>query len=146
MTGQRAIPRRRVLLTAAAMALPPATAVATPAQVTRLIHDLCGEAVPREGKVKLDLPLLVENGNTVAMTVSVDAPPGAVDSIHVFAEGNPLPEVARFYFGPRAGAPRVSTRIRLATSQTVTAIAKLRDGTVWRDDVDLLVTLAACIE
>ena len=146
MTGERAMPRRRVLLTAAAIALPPAAAVATPAQVTRLIHDLCGEAVPREGMVKLDLPLLVENGNTVAMTVSVDAPPGAVDSIHVFAEANPLPEVARFQFGPRAGSPRVSTRIRLATSQTVTAIAKLRDGTVWRDDVDLLVTLAACIE
>ena len=146
MNGERAIPRRRVLLTAAAIALPPAAAVATPAQVTRLIHDLCGEAVPREGMVKLDLPLLVENGNTVAMTVSVDAPPGAVDSIHVFAEGNPLPEVARFYFGPRAGSPRVSTRIRLATSQQLVAVAKMSDGSCWSKKVDVLVTLAACVE
>ena len=140
------IPRRRLLLTVAALATPLGSAYATPGQVAKLIQELCGETVPREGKVKLDMPLLSENGNAVAMTVSVDAPAGAVESIHVFAESNPFPEVAHFYFGPRAGAPVVSTRIRLATSQTVTAMAKLRDGSVWRDDMALLVTLAACIE
>jgi sulfur-oxidizing protein SoxY len=88
----------------------------------------------------------VENGNAVSMTVSVDAPAAQVRSIDVFAEGNPLPHVVRFRFGPRAGAARVATRIRLATSQTVIAVAKLADGTCWRDSVDLLVTLAACID
>jgi len=68
------------------------------------------------------------------------------NGIDVFAEGNPLPHVVRFRFGPRAGAPRVATRIRLATSQTVIAVAKLGDGSCWRDSVDLLVTLAACID
>jgi sulfur-oxidizing protein SoxY len=80
------------------------------------------------------------------MTVSVDAPVGDVRSIDVFAEGNPLPHVLRVRFGARAGAPRIATRIRLATSQTVTAVAKLADGSCWRDSVDLLVTLAACID
>ncbi len=62
------------------------------------------------------------------------------------AERNPLPHVANFTFGPRSGRPRVSTRIRLATSQTVIAIAVMNDGSCWSDSVDLLVTLAACIE
>jgi sulfur-oxidizing protein SoxY len=88
----------------------------------------------------------VENGNSVGMTVSVDAPIAQVRSIDVFAEGNPLPHVLRVRFGPNAGAPRIATRIRLATSQTVIAVAKLTDGSCWRDSVDLLVTLAACIE
>jgi sulfur-oxidizing protein SoxY len=121
-------------------------AAATPNQVAALIAALAGDNPLRDGLIKLDMPLLVENGNTVAMTVKVDNPPAPVDSIHVFAEGNPLPHVATFRFGPRSGAPRIATRIRLATSQTVIAVAALRDGTFWRDSVELLVTLAACIE
>jgi sulfur-oxidizing protein SoxY len=119
---------------------------ATPAEVAALIAELVGEGEVRDGRVRLDLPVMVENGNSVGMTVSVDAPVGELRSIDVFAEGNPLPHVARFRFGPRAGAPRVATRIRLATSQTVIAVAKLADGSCWRDSVDLLVTLAACID
>jgi sulfur-oxidizing protein SoxY len=69
-----------------------------------------------------------------------------VRSIDVFAEGNPLPRVLGLRFGPRAGAARFATRIRLATSQTVIAVAKLADGSCWRDSVDLLVTLAACVD
>jgi len=99
-----------------------------------------------DGRVKLDIPVMVENGNSVGMTVSVDAPIAEVRSIDVFAEGNPLPHVLRVTFGSHAGAPRFATRIRLATSQTVIAVAKLADGSCWRDSVDLLVTLAACID
>jgi sulfur-oxidizing protein SoxY len=119
---------------------------ATPADVAALITQLVGEAELRDGRVKLDLPVMVENGNSVGMTISVDAPVAQVRSIDVFAEGNPLPHVLRVQFGPHAGAPRFATRIRLATSQTVIAVAKLADGSCWRDSVDLLVTLAACIE
>jgi sulfur-oxidizing protein SoxY len=141
--------RRRFLLAGASgllLPLPPGPARATPAQVARLIAELVGDAELRYGRVKLDLPVMVENGNAVAMTVSVDAPAEQVRSIDVFAEGNPLPHVVRFQFGPRAGAARVATRIRLATSQTVIGVAKLTDGSCWRDSVDLLVTLAACID
>jgi sulfur-oxidizing protein SoxY len=138
------LPRRRFVLFAACVAVPPAGA--TPAEVAALIQALVGDAPLKDGLIHLDLPVMVENGNAVAMSVSVADPPSPVEAIHVFAEGNPLPRVAVFRFGPRSGAPRVATRMRLATSQTVIAIAKLRDGTCWRDSVDLLVTLAACIE
>jgi sulfur-oxidizing protein SoxY len=139
------LPRRRLVWLAACGGVVP-RAMATPAEVGVLIQALVGDAPLKDGLVHLDLPVMVENGNTVAMTVSVTDPPSPVVSIHVFAEGNPLPNVGIFHFGPRSGAPRVSTRMRLATSQTVIAIARLRDGTCWRDSVDLLVTLAACIE
>jgi sulfur-oxidizing protein SoxY len=141
--------RRFLVLTGASGLLLPlgmGPARATPAQVAALIAELVGDAELRDGRVKLDMPVMVENGNAVGMTVSVDAPASQVRSIDVFAEGNPLPHVARFSFGPCAGAPRVATRIRLATSQTVIAVAKLADGSCWRDSVDLLVTLAACID
>jgi sulfur-oxidizing protein SoxY len=125
--------------------LTPLPARSTETEVAALIRQLVGEGTLREGRVKLDIPLLVENGNAVAMTVSVEGP-DRVRSLHVFAEQNPLPHVGNFYFGPRAGPPRVSTRIRLATSQTVIAIAKMADGSFWKDSVELIVTLAACVD
>jgi sulfur-oxidizing protein SoxY len=139
--------RRRFLL-AGGMLLPlaPNIAAATPAQVAALIAELVGEGELRDGRVKLDLPVMVENGNSVGMTVTVDALVADVRRVDVFAEGNPLPHVLHLTFGPHAGAARFATRIRLATSQTVIAVAKLADGSCWRDSVDLLVTLAACID
>lgn len=80
------------------------------------------------------------------MTVGVEDVSDRVTSISVFAERNPLPHVITASFGPRSGRPRLQTRIRLATSQTVIAVAKCEDGRCWSDSVDLLVTLAACIE
>ena len=138
--------RRFVLMAVAGTLLPALPARANPLQVAGLIRAITGAAPIDTGKVTLDLPVLVENGNAVAMTVSVDAPAGSVRALHVFADGNPLPEVLRLRFGPASGAPRISTRIRLADSQTVTALAELADGTFWRDSVELLVTLAACLE
>ncbi len=140
--------RRRFLVLASGLILPMPSVVAraTPADVAARITELVGDAELRDGKVKLDLPVMVENGNSVGMTVSVDAPVAQVRSIDVFAEGNPLPHVVRFRFGAASGAARVATRIRLANSQTVIAVARLADGTCWRDSVDLVVTLAACID
>ena len=142
--------RRRVLLGAGAVLLAGlAPARATEAEVAGLIRELVGGGKLTPGRVKLDLPLLVENGNVVSMTVGMDEmAEGAerVASLHVFAERNPLPQVLAVRFGPRAGRPRVATRIRLATSQTVIAVAKLADGSCWSDSVELLVTLAACVE
>ena len=95
------------------------------------------------------VPPLVENGNTVPLTVSVTSPMTDADhvvSIHIFNEKNPQPNVGNFYIGSRAGRAQVSTRIRLADTQTLTAIAKLSDGTFWSASADVVVTLAACTE
>jgi sulfur-oxidizing protein SoxY len=122
---------------------------ATPAMLAAAIRNVVGEAPIHSGKVKLDIPPLVENGNTVPMTVSVESPMTAGDhvkSIHVFNEKNPQPNIGNFYIGPWAGRAQVSTRIRLADSQKVVAIAHLSDGSFWSASADVVVTLAACTE
>jgi sulfur-oxidizing protein SoxY len=124
-------------------------AEATPATMASAIRSVVGTEQVKTGKVKLEVPALVENGNTVPMTVSVAhpmAPEDHVRSIHVFNEKNPQPNIGNFYFSPQAGRAQVSTRIRLADSQKVVAIAKLSDGTFWSASVDVVVTLAACTE
>lgn len=106
-------------------------------------------APTRERRVKLDIAPLVDNGNSVAIDVSVESPMTAADhvvGIAVFNEKNPQREVAEFTLGPRAGRARVATRIRLATTQKLVAVAKLSDGSCWTHTVEVLVTLAACIE
>ena len=122
---------------------------ATPAMLNAAIRNLVGEAQVHAGKVKLDIPPLVENGNTVPMTVSVASPMTAEDhvkSIHVFNEKNPQPNVGNYYIGPHAGRAQISTRIRLADSQKVVAIAQLSDGSFWSATADVVVTLAACTD
>ena len=122
---------------------------ATPAMLNTAIRNVVGEAQIRTGKVKLDIPPLVENGNTVPITVSVASPMTATDyvkSIHVFNEKNPQPNVGNFYLGPHAGRAQISTRIRLADSQKIVAIARLSDDSFWSTSVDVVVTLAACTE
>jgi sulfur-oxidizing protein SoxY len=124
-------------------------AEATPAMLTTAIRNVVGEAAVRTGKVKLEIPPLVENGNTVPMTVSVESPMTAenhVKSIHVFNEKNPQPNIGNFHLGPHAGRAQVSTRIRLADSQKVVAIARMSDDTFWSASADIVVTLAACTE
>jgi sulfur-oxidizing protein SoxY len=125
------------------------SAEATPASMQAAIRQIIGEAAVNKGKVTLDVPPLVENGNTVALSVTVDSPMTAtnyVKAIHIFNEKNPQPNVIGIYLGPRAGKANVSTRIRLADSQKVLAIAELSDGSFWSDSVDVVVTLAACVE
>ena len=120
---------------------------ATPEMLSSAIRNIVGEALVREGKVKLDIPPLVENGNTVPMTVSVASPMTADDyvkSIHVFNEKNPQPNLGNFYLTPRAGRAQVSTRVRLADSQKIITIAKLSDGSLWSTTADVVGTLAAC--
>jgi len=124
-------------------------AEATPATLAAAIRSVVGTAELQTGKVKLDVPPLVENGNTVPMTVSVSSPMTPNDyvrSIHVFNEKNPQPNIGNFYLGARAGRAQVSTRIRLADSQKIVAIAHLSDGTFWSASADVVVTLAACTE
>jgi sulfur-oxidizing protein SoxY len=122
---------------------------ATPETMTAAIRNVIGSAAVRIGKVKLDVPPLVENGNTVPMTITVSSPNTAEDhvkSIHVFNEKNPQPNIGNFYLGPQAGRGQISTRIRLADSQKITAIARMSDDSLWSATADVVVTLAACTE
>ena len=122
---------------------------ATPASMQAQIRNIIGSADIGKGKIKLDIPPLVENGNTVPLTISVDSPMTATDyvkAIHIFNEKNPQPNVIGIHLGPRAGKAKVSTRIRLADSQKVVAIAQMSDGSFWSESVDVIVTLAACLE
>ena len=149
--------RRRFLIDTAALAgavgiwLPLATgpASATPASMRAAIRRVVGETQVTKGRVKIDLPPLIENGNAVSLTVAVESPMTVEDhvkAIHVFTEKNPQPNVISVQLGPRAGRATFSSRIRLADSQKVIAIAQMSDGSFWSDEIEVIVTLAACLE
>ena len=114
-----------------------------------MVFKVTGGATVQPGRVKLDLPVLADNGNSVSLKVSVDSPMTAasyVKSIHIYAARNPRPNVANFYLGPRAGRAQVSTRVRLGGSQRVLAVAALSDGSFWSATADVVVTLSACYD
>ncbi|MCC7016243.1 MAG: SoxY-related AACIE arm protein [Rhodospirillales bacterium] len=123
--------------------------VANPAATQAAIAKVTGGARITPGRVKLELPPIVENGNSVHCTVTVDSPmtpTNYVKSIHVFTERNPQPNVIGVRLGPRAGRARFAARIRLADTQKVMAIAEMSDGSFWSDRVEIVVTGGACLE
>lgn len=131
----------------ALLAVRPASA--TPQALREAVAAFTGGAMPRAGRVQLELAQLVENGNAVPVTVSVQSPMTDADHVRriaLFTERNPDPGVAVFHFSPRNGVARVSTRMRLATSQQVLALALMNDGSCWQAALDVVVTLAACVE
>jgi sulfur-oxidizing protein SoxY len=147
--------RRTFLIGATSLAgglitvLPVTDARATPETMQAAIKKVIGSAPLRKGKVTLHLPPLVENGNSVAMDVAVESPMTAnnhVRAIHVFNEKNPQSNVVSIRLGPPAGQAKIATRVRLADSQRIMAIAEMNDGTFWSDEVDVIVTIAACLE
>ncbi len=138
-----------VAATAAEAQLPPNIEALRKAALEEAMRKVVGDAQVRRGKVKLDLPPLVENGNTVPLSVTVDSPMTPADhvkAIHVFTEKNPQPNVISAYLGPRAGRAGITTRARIADSGTVVVIAQLSDGSFWSDSVSVVVTLSACLE
>ena len=151
MPGTKRGTTRRTFIAGAALVsvLPSAPARATPEAMAAAIKEVVGDNAIREGRVTLDLPPLIENGNTVPLTVSVESPMSEADhikAIHVFNEKNPQPNIVSVRLGPRAGRAQISTRVRLADSQNIIAIAEMSDGTFWSDDVEVVVTIAACLE
>lgn len=126
-----------------------ATVTTDDRDLAAVVAAFAGGAPVRAGRVRLEIAELVDNGNAVPLSINVT--PGVtaaerVVAIAVFNERNPQRDVAVFHFGPYAGRAAVATRIRLATSQKLVAVAKLADGSCWSHTVDVLVTLAACIE
>jgi sulfur-oxidizing protein SoxY len=142
--------RRHFLGQAAAIVvLPFGPASATPDAMAAAIRKLVGAATVTEGRVTLDLPPLIENGNTVPLVVSVESPMTAADhvkAIHVFNEKNPQPNVFSARLSVRSGKAAVGTRIKLGDSQKIVAIAETSDGRFWSASADVIVTLAACLE
>jgi sulfur-oxidizing protein SoxY len=127
-------------------------AQATPESMRAALADFTGGAPLRDGRpglVALEIAPLVENGNTVPVSVRVASPMTEADHVRriaLFTERNPEPNVAVFHLGPSNGRAEVATRMRLATTQTVVAVAQMNDGSCWRAAVDVIVTLAACVE
>ena len=140
---------RREVLAGALSVLVVRPARATPESMAAAIQVFVGGAEVRKGRVALDVPPLVENGNSVPIKVTVESPltpQDFVKTIAIYNEKNPQPNVAIFHLSPRCGRAVVSTRIRLGDSQNIVAIAQLSDGTFWSDTAELIVTLPACAE
>jgi sulfur-oxidizing protein SoxY len=125
------------------------TTATVPDKLLPLIRDISGNEIPKTGRVKLTLPAIAESGNSVPLKVQVESPMTAdnyVKGVHIFAEKNPRPVIARFYLNPRSGKAEISTRIRLAGSQQIVALAVMSDGSCWLGTAEVIVTAAACIE
>lgn len=141
------LPNRRHALSLALLPVLPAWA--TPQAMAAAIQAYTGGAPVQDGRVEIHIAELVENGNTVPVTLRMASPMTADDhvrSLALFTERNPQPEVAVFHLSRHNGRAEVHTRIRLATSQQLVALATTSDGRCWRRRVEVLVTLAACIE
>jgi len=145
--------RRTFLATTAALAativVRPTTLRAQNDSLAALVRAYANGAPLREGRVKLDIAPLVDNGNSVPIEVVVQSPMTARDyvaGIVVFNEKNPQRDVAEFVLTPLTGRARVAARIRLAMTQKIVAVARMNDGSCWTHTVEVLVTLAACIE
>lgn len=140
---------RRVLLAAPGALLLPAPTRADRQNLEVVLREFTRGQPMREGRVRLDVSPLVENGNAVPISVTVEAPMTASDRVRrigVFNERNPQPNVITAQFGPRAGRAYLATHIRLATSQDLVAVAEMSDGSFWSQRVMVVVTLAACVE
>ena len=134
---------------AARAQLDPNLAVKRKAAFQEALRRIVGDTQVRRGRVKLQLPPLVDNGNSVPLSVAVASPMTEADhvrAIHVLTEKNPLPDVVSVRLGPRAGRATLATRVRLADTQSVTAIAQMNDGSFWSDSAEVVVTLSACLE
>ncbi|KPP83711.1 MAG: thiosulfate oxidation carrier protein SoxY [Rhodobacteraceae bacterium HLUCCA08] len=132
--------RRQTLLLALGASAAAVLPFRASAAVEDAIAEFTGGATPGEGGITLTAPEIAENGNTVPIEVSA---PGAA-AIALFAAGNPTPGVATFNFGPLAGAHMASTRIRLAGTQDIVAVARMADGSFVQARQEVKVTIGGC--
>lgn len=131
----------------AVVSLSPLTAHATPMETQGKIDELLAGKPLNENKVNITLPEIAENGGTVPLSVSVDSPMVETDyvkTLHIFADDNPLPEVATYFFGPHNGKADISVRIRLGKTQKVVALAEMNNGDFHIARKQIKVTLGGC--
>jgi sulfur-oxidizing protein SoxY len=143
------VKRREFLAGLAGSLALPRTALAQADAPDPMALQLADGAPLKKGRVTVTLPQLADNGNSVPIRITVDSPMTEADhvkSIHLYAERNPVRNMANFYLGPRAGKAEINSRVRLAGSQKVTAVAKLSDGSFWYDTASIVVTLSACLD
>lgn len=150
--SRRNISRRRLIQGAGALALsamfPTAEAQVAPPAIPALAAFLAGRS-PRWERLRLELPQLADNGQAVPMRLSMPGPfaPGpTVQAIHLFSEVNPVPDMAVFEFPLSPDRVEIDTRIRLAGSQRVAAVAVMSDGALYAAAAEVVVTLAACLD
>jgi sulfur-oxidizing protein SoxY len=141
--------RRRALqaLAAGACMLLVRPAMATREQLDAALRETFGTRLIERDRVQLKLPLLAESGNVVPVTVSVESPMTQADhvsAIYLFAEKNHLPRVLSVQLGPWNGKAIVKSRIRLAESQQVLAVAVTNDGSLYSAVADVEVTTSSC--
>lgn len=153
MAGITQMKRRTFITTSAALVatviVRPAAALTQSSVLTPLVNQFAAGGIVREGRVKFDIAPLVDNGNSVPIEVTVDSPMTQaqhVVGIAIFNEKNPQNDVAQFTLTPLLGRARVATRMRLAVTQQLVAVAKMNDGSCWTHTVEVLVTIASCIE
>jgi sulfur-oxidizing protein SoxY len=145
-----ASPVRRALIAACAVApaLPSLSRAQGLPDVAALRLFVAGRPLRME-RVTLDIPRIADNGNVIPVRLAVAGPfaPGAeVRSIHLFAEKNPVPQMAAFHFPAPVARVEVESRVRLAGTQQVAAVATLADGALLAATADVIVTISACID
>jgi sulfur-oxidizing protein SoxY len=139
--------RRRFIAGVVATTLAPSLAIAAPSQVEAEIQKLYAGKKVGDGKIKLDLPSIAENGLVVPLNIDVESPMTETDyvkALHIFADGNPNPGVASFYFTPMMPKASAQIRLRLAATQNVVAIAEMADGTLYTAKREVKVTIGGC--
>ncbi|MBK5928533.1 thiosulfate oxidation carrier protein SoxY [Rhodobaculum claviforme] len=139
--------RRQTLLGGLALGVVGAWPATADTPLAAEVRAFAGGAVPIPGRVRLDLPDVADNGEAVLLSVAIDSPMTAADHVTevlILADANPRPTVVRLRLSPLSGRAAVTTRIRLADSQTVTALARMRDGSVHIDQRSVIVTLGGC--
>lgn len=148
LTRRQALQRAGALgaFAAAGLAFAPKV-MADQKMVDEAVMKLIGDRQPKEGRITLDLPQIAENGNTVPVGVEVESPmtkDDHVKSVTLFAQGNPRPEVGTFHFTPANGKAAASSRMRLAGTQDVVAVAEMSDGSVYKVAKTVKVTIGGC--
>ena len=147
--------RREFIAAAASLALAPRLACAEDNAIAPIdpkdpdVQSVTKGAPIRAGRVKLELPPLADNGNSVSMKLTVESPMTAQDhvrALHLFSERNPVRHMAAFYLGPKSGRAEIASRIRLAGSQKIVALAEMSDGSFWAGSASVVVTLSACLD
>ncbi len=131
----------------AAIGVRAGTARAGTEETQKAIDAFTGGAAPQSGRITLTAPEIAENGNTVPVSVSIESPMTDADyvaSVIILAEGNPNPNVATLHFTPMNGTAEATTRMRLAKTQNVIAIARMSDGSVFMDKKEVKVTIGGC--